>query len=861
MSLRPRPLPLLVVLAAAAGLVPAPAAAHEARLPLEGKKVSVSTDAGKPAKDKFSFQSEKGQAPLHVDHDPQADGFRVLVVGDGGGANHSALAVLDPSLWKPIGKASDPKGWKYKDKKGSRGGVTSVLLDKKKGVLKIKAKGEAFGFSPDAPQSEVWIHVNLEDEWYCAEFGGDVQKSKPGLFKARKAAAPGACPEQVCGNGVQEAGEACDDGNLVPDDGCANDCTLSSCSGEAFPTTFAAIQSVIFDGYGCDDPTLCHGQTDHESGLVLLPSDDASGLDSVLQQNYDALLNAAPTSAVGFDHFVVAGDSKTSLLYAALFKKLQCGGPNEPAECASIGSDVQGMPEGATLQPEELEAIDLWLRGGAPFDKVVAGTAERLSACLPPAEPLKIDPPAAPGAGNGIQLRSSAWWLPAESENEICFPTYYDVSGLVPQDQQFDCPAGVEFGALNDTGKCFYWHRQTLWQDPQSHHSIIHLYLGSAPLQDPAFQPWTFKDDPDLTDLNNGPACDPTDIDPATGENENCSGKAVRSAACLGYGPSDFNTATTARQFSGSQETYYDQQFHDGVYAVMPVKGLVVWNSHAFNLTQTNTTMAQYLNLWFAGPNDRSYPAQQIFDADQIFIPDVPPFEKREYCSTYVIPQGADLFWLSSHTHRHGIHWRTWGPPNASCNPGAACNPVCDPGDAGCSCNPGGTCAPPGPSGNDRLLYLSTVYNDPVQLEVEPTMNFASGSTANDRRFLFCSLFDNGSSPTSPDVKRRSTSPTPPLPIGGPCNVHEVACMDGPHKGQPCGLGTCTGGTTPGASCQGNGDCSGAGAQCAFNPDDSFCDTTAGAGDGVCDACPLKGGFTTEDEMFILLGNYYVPTP
>ena len=40
--------------------------------------------------------------------------------------------------------------------------------------------------------------------------------------------------------------------------------------------------------------------------------------------------------------------------------------------------------------------------------------------------------------------------------------------------------------------------------------------------------------------------------------------------------------------------------------------------------------------------------------------------------------------------------------------------------------------------------------------------------------------------------------------------------------------------------------------------DDRQCDSAPGANDGVCDACPLRGGVTTEDEMFILLGAFYV---
>jgi hypothetical protein len=28
-----------------------------------------------------------------------------------------------------------------------------------------------------------------------------------------------------------------------------------------------------------------------------------------------------------------------------------------------------------------------------------------------------------------------------------------------------------------------------------------------------------------------------------------------------------------------------------------------------------------------------------------------------------------------------------------------------------------------------------------------------------------------------------------------------------------------------------------------------------------CDACPARGGVTTEDEMFILMGSYFIPEP
>jgi cysteine-rich repeat protein len=813
---------------------------------LAGQKLLLKSN-GQPDGIQLDFKTERKQQALLAGLDPTV-GFTVLVTGSGAADHRSAFAALDPAKWQPIGKASAPKGWRYKDNDGAEGGIRRARIHK--GQLKIKGRGDAFGFAPDGSDDEMSVHVAVGNTRFCAQFGGDaVEKNEDGLFRARKAATPAACPEPVCGNNQQEVAEACDDGDLVPDDGCANDCSISACEGEAFATTFEAMQKKVIDDYGCST-SICHGQSDHESGLYLKPSSHPDGLAKVLEDNYAALLDTVPLSDVNFEHFVVPGDSKTSLLWASLYKDALCGptNPTPPSECDAIPATVTGMPEGGTLPVEYVEAIELWLRGGAPFDLVVAGTADRLASCLPPADPLKVERPPAPGAGNGVQLVSSAWALPSDSENEVCFPIYYDFSAtdLIPVDQQIDCP--YDFGPANTGNKCFRWHEQLLLQDPQSHHSIIHIYTGDdAPSVNAAvWGDWTYKLD-EFTSGDpgkvNGADCDPLDVDPATGQNVGCSGTPVRGAACLNFGPPDFSGGGfggggSAPQFSGSQETHYQQELAPGVFSVLPMKGIVAFNSHAFNLTLTDTTMNQYLNLRLAGPSDLQYQAQQIFDADDIFFQflednqEVPPFEAREYCATYTIPRGGNLFWLSSHTHRHGIRWRTWGPPNDACTTGAACTPAgCEPGSVGCVCQPG-VCAPPGPAGLGRLLYYSSVYNDPVQLAVEPPVHYTDPGAV-DRRFLFCGLFDNGSTDSSPSVKRQSTSPPSPFLLGGPCADAVKACISpNPAKrGQLCGL--------------------------EVDPD-RFCDSTPGAINGLCDACPLAGGFTTEDEMFILLGNFFV---
>lgn len=48
------------------------------------------------------------------------------------------------------------------------------------------------------------------------------------------------------------------------------------------------------------------------------------------------------------------------------------------------------------------------------------------------------------------------------------------------------------------------------------------------------------------------------------------------------------------------------------------------------------------------------------------------------------------------------------------------------------------------------------------------------------------------------------------------------------------------------------------GAPCSGVGDDRTCDTGPGANDGFCDACRITGGESTENEMFILNGAFYL---
>jgi hypothetical protein len=251
-----------------------------------------------------------------------------------------------------------------------------------------------------------------------------------------------------------------------------------------------------------------------------------------------------------------------------------------------------------------------------------------------------------------------------------------------------------------------------------------------------------------------------------------------------GFGPFDFQTK--APNFTGTQKAVDEIVYPDGVYAELPLKGIVVWNSHAFNLTEQDSAMHAWINFDFA--TDQRYPVQGIFDTSQIFVQNVPPFQQREYCNTHTLPQGARLFELSSHMHKRGKRFTIFNPA----------------GD---------------------LIYTSLVYNDPVKLRYDPPLAFDDPDPAT-RTFKYCALYDNGFTDPN-DVKRAST--TPPNALFTCVPTH---CAEGLVT-QPCsGIG-----------------------QAARN---QSCDSSPGAGDGRCDACTLTGGVSTEDEMFILLGSFYM---
>ena len=521
---------------------------------------------------------------------------------------------------------------------------------------------------------------------------------------------------------------------------------------ESYDSTFAGIQTKIFERRGCTTEA-CHGSA-ASGGLDLTPANAYANIYGV----------RATASALAR---IEAGDEERSFLW------LKLAAATRPGQYEIAGSPMpSGLP---ALSEDELELLRLWIYAGAPETGVVAGSEELLGACLPEPEPIEIEPLEPPPAGAGFQLTMPEWDLKAETEFEGCMATYYDVSDQVPA--EFRDPSGTmfRFGATE------------VRQDPQSHHVFLYYPTGNftaagVDVYAPEFGQWTCRGGTSV-----GAACDPKAPDACAGGGI-CASELKKSLACIGYGP---RSAGNTVLIGGAGQPVYRTEYLPGVFAQLPMKGVVYWNSHAFNLTKTDGVMHVKQNYEFT--TDQRYTVTGLADFSAIFRPNAPPYSRETYCNDHVLPRGARLFSMSTHTHKRGK--RTWVT------------------------TPDGT-----------MIYENFSYTDPVQGAWNPPLAFDSPDPA-ERTLRYCGTYENGLTPEGgPDpseVTRLSrVSVTAAGQVGGSCRP--VACTAG----------------RVGAACNGADD-------------DATCDSSPGAGDGECDACPITGGESTENEMFNLFGLHY----
>jgi cysteine-rich repeat protein len=165
--------------------------------------------------------------------DPRLQETSLLVRWSGvmpGSSRRSERILLDASKWVGLGQPAGIRGWRYQDPEASRGGVRNLTLRQgpRGGTLRWTVRGENWLWPIQGPLASVDLALQIGDQRLCSAFRSDTARirinSPQGRLSVREMPAPESCGEPICGNGQVEFPEQCDDGNLVSDDACRNDC-------------------------------------------------------------------------------------------------------------------------------------------------------------------------------------------------------------------------------------------------------------------------------------------------------------------------------------------------------------------------------------------------------------------------------------------------------------------------------------------------------------------------------------------------------------------------------------------------------------------------------------------------------------
>ena len=169
--------------------------------------------------------------------------LRLLVLADGAGGFHTIAGgtipiIVAPGDFRVLGATSEPlvnggvdvvDAWGGDIALGAVGG-SSVRIISPAGVVDEVIYGDA-----SFPQLVAGVSMELDQGFLDAVSNDDGAQWCPSLqiFGAGDQGSPGVgghdCSALAeCGNGLIQAGETCDDGNLLNDDGCSDQCAIES---------------------------------------------------------------------------------------------------------------------------------------------------------------------------------------------------------------------------------------------------------------------------------------------------------------------------------------------------------------------------------------------------------------------------------------------------------------------------------------------------------------------------------------------------------------------------------------------------------------------------------------------------------
>ncbi len=208
-------------------------AAIAADHPIEGDRLSLSAPPTNVARRRVTFRAT---GDLTIDPttaaDPRSIGATIEFTGENPGDGATGPIALDPSFWVGVGRPPGSRGYKYVDFNVSTG-IRKIVFTAgaRGGSLTVSGKGSTWPYAITQPQGPISVQFTIGNDVHCAEFT-TFARNEIGKVRASKAPPPGSCtiPQAVCGNGVVERGEECDDGNTTAGDGCSATCQLENTS-------------------------------------------------------------------------------------------------------------------------------------------------------------------------------------------------------------------------------------------------------------------------------------------------------------------------------------------------------------------------------------------------------------------------------------------------------------------------------------------------------------------------------------------------------------------------------------------------------------------------------------------------------
>lgn len=478
---------------------------------------------------------------------------------------------------------------------------------------------------------------------------------------------------------------------------------------DEFDSSFQAIQRVIFEGHGCT-AAACHGE--QRAGDLDLRPDTA----------YENLVDAA-ASGSGLAR-VQPGTATESYLY------LKLAAATEPGSVEIAGSP---MPVGqSALSASELAAVQLWIKKGAPETGYAADAitgqdvGSLLDACAQPVEPVTVTPLEAPAEDEGIQFVLPSYVLKSGTEVENCTALAYDFADKVP--------ARFKDEARN----VMFVNGARVRQDAQSHHLVLYNHTDDLEGLTGDLSTWTCR-----AGDHDGSPCDPRKGSLDCGDGSVCADVPGPpfGGACSGFMPSD--TGDFSPQLANTQAPQEYIPPIDGVYWEVPLRGVLGFNSHAFNLTEQDTVLHARVNFYFTENLERKLVPVNVID-DLYIAAGQPPFTRKTYCGEYTVPRGDSITVMTFHTHRRGEH--SWvNHPSLG------------------------------------MIYENFDYNDPLYKHFDPWLDFDSPDPA-ERTLEYCATYNNGLTlDDEPDIGLVTRASR--MPEGRSCDP--VACVAG-KIAEPC---------------------------------------------------------------------------